>query len=103
MGKARSGQLTLENVHGGTFTLSNLGLFGIQQFRAIINPPESAVLAVGQVRRKPVVVDAEDNVEVRPVMSLTLSADHRVIDGVAAARFLSDITKAIETPDLLLL
>jgi pyruvate dehydrogenase E2 component (dihydrolipoamide acetyltransferase) len=101
--KARSGQLTLENVHGGTFTLSNLGMFGIQQFRAIINPPESAVLAVGQVRRKPVVVDAEDNVEVRPVMSLTLSADHRVIDGVAAARFLSDITKAIETPDLLLL
>lgn len=101
--KARSGQLSLENVHGGTFTLSNLGMFGIQQFRAIINPPESAVLAVGQVRRKPVVVDAEDNVEVRPVMSLTLSADHRVIDGVAAARFLSDITKAIETPDLLLL
>ncbi len=101
--KARSGQLSLEKVHGGTFTLSNLGMFGIQQFRAIINPPESAVLAVGQVRRKPVVVDAEDNVEVRPVMSLTLSADHRIIDGVAAARFLSDITKAIETPDLLLL
>lgn len=101
--KARSGQLTLENVHGGTFTLSNLGMFGIQHFRAIINPPESAILAVGQVRRQPVVIDAEDNVGVRPVMSLTLSADHRVIDGVAAARFLSDITKAAETPDLLLL
>lgn len=102
-GKARIGQLTLENVRGGTFTLTNLGMFGIKQFRAIINPPESAILAVGQVRRKPVVVDAEDNVEVRPVMSLTLSADHRVIDGVIAARFLSDITKAVETPDLLLL
>jgi pyruvate dehydrogenase E2 component (dihydrolipoamide acetyltransferase) len=101
--KARSGQLSLENVRGGTFTLSNLGMFGIKQFRAIINPPESAILAVGQVRREPVVVDQEDNVEVRPAMSLTLSADHRVIDGVAAARFLSDIVKAVEMPDLLLL
>lgn len=101
--KARSGKLTLENVHGGTFTISNLGMFGIQQFRAIINPPESAILAVGQVRRKPMVADADDNVEVRPLMNLTLSADHRVIDGVTAARFLSDIIKAIESPDLLLL
>lgn len=101
--KARSGQLSLEDVQGGTFTISNLGMYGIQNFRAIINPPESAILAVGQVRRKPVVVGDTDKVEIRPMMSLTLSADHRVIDGVVAARFLSDIAKAIENPDLLLL
>jgi pyruvate dehydrogenase E2 component (dihydrolipoamide acetyltransferase) len=100
--RARQGALTLEEVKGGTFTISNLGMFGINQFRAIINPPESAILAVGNVIRKPVVINDQDEVAVRPMMVMTLSADHRVIDGVTAARFLSDLVQAVESPDLLL-
>jgi pyruvate dehydrogenase E2 component (dihydrolipoamide acetyltransferase) len=100
--RARANRLSLQEVKDGTFTLSNLGMFGINQFRAIINPPESAILAVGKVVRKPVVLNDQDEVGVRPMMSMTLSADHRVIDGVVAARFLADLVQAIETPDLLL-
>ena len=100
--RARENKLKLEDVQGGTFTISNLGMFGIPHFRAVINPPESAILAVGSVVRKPVVVDAQDRIEVRPMLSLTLSADHRVIDGVVAARFLSDLVTGIESPSLLL-
>lgn len=101
--RARNNKLKLEDVQGGTFTISNLGMFGIRQFRAIINPPESAILAVGSVVRKPIVVDDEqDRVEVRPMMSLTLSADHRVVDGIVAARFLSDLVTGLESPSMLL-
>jgi len=100
--RARGNKLKLEDVQGGTFTISNLGMFGIPHFRAVINPPESAILAVGSVVRKPVVVDDQDRVEVRPMLSLTLSADHRVIDGVVAARFLSDLVAGLESPSLLL-
>jgi len=100
--RAREGKLTLADVQHGTFTISNLGMFGIRQFRAIINPPESAILAVGTVVRKPVVINDRDEVAVRPIMTLTLSADHRVIDGVVAAYFLNDLTLAIETPETLL-
>ena len=100
--RARENKLKLEDVQGGTFTISNLGMFGIRQFRAIINPPESAILAVGSVARKPVVIDEQDRVEVRPIMSLTLSADHRVIDGIVAARFLSDLVTGLESPSMLL-
>ncbi len=101
--RARSGTLALADVQGGTFTISNLGMFGIDQFRAIINPPESAILAVGRVKRKPVAIDERDEVAIRPMMAMTLSADHRVIDGVVAARFLADVVRVIESPDLLLL
>jgi pyruvate dehydrogenase E2 component (dihydrolipoamide acetyltransferase) len=100
--RAREGRLRLADVQHGTFTISNLGMFGIQQFRAIINPPESAILAVGKVIRKPVVINAQDEVAVRPIMALTLSADHRVIDGVVAARFLADVAQVIAAPDTLL-
>jgi len=100
--KARSGDLTREEIQGGTFTISNLGMYGIHSFTAIINPPQSAILAVGTITRKPVVVDDLDNVEVRPMMMLTLAADHRVIDGAVAASFLADLVKALETPELLL-
>jgi pyruvate dehydrogenase E2 component (dihydrolipoamide acetyltransferase) len=100
--RAREGRLALSDVQHGTFTISNLGMFGIRQFRAVINPPESAILAVGAVVRKPVVINDEDDVAVRPIMSLTLSADHRVIDGVVAARFLSDLVQGIESPESLL-
>jgi pyruvate dehydrogenase E2 component (dihydrolipoamide acetyltransferase) len=100
--RARENRLKLDDVQGGTFTISNLGMFGILQFRAVINPPESAILAIGSIVRKPVVVDENDHVEVRPMMSLTLSADHRVIDGIVAARFLSDLVAGLEAPSTLL-
>ena len=100
--RARENRLKLDDVQGGTFTISNLGMFGIRQFRAVINPPESAILAVGSVVRTPVVVDGQDHVEVRPMMSLTISADHRVIDGIVAARFLSDLVIGLESPAMLL-
>ncbi|MFC2053977.1 dihydrolipoamide acetyltransferase family protein [Chloroflexota bacterium] len=99
--RARDSSLTLDEVKGGTFTISNLGMFGINQFRAVINPPESALLAVGNVVRKPVVINDQDEIAVRPMMAATLSADHRVIDGVTAAKFMEDLVGAIETPDLL--
>jgi pyruvate dehydrogenase E2 component (dihydrolipoamide acetyltransferase) len=100
--RARENKLTLSDVQRGTFTVSNLGMFGIRQFRAVINPPESAILAVGAVVRKPVVVDEQDTIAVRPILSLTLAADHRVIDGVVAARFLADLVEGIEFPETLL-
>lgn len=100
--RARDSSLTLDEVKGATFTISNLGMFGINQFRAVINPPESALLAVGNVVRTPVVINEQDEIAVRPMMAMTLSADHRVIDGVTAAKFLADLVGAIETPDLLL-
>jgi pyruvate dehydrogenase E2 component (dihydrolipoamide acetyltransferase) len=100
--RARENKLKLDDVQGGTFTISNLGMFGIRQFRAVINPPESAILAVGSVVRTPVVVDDQDRVEVRPMMSLTISADHRVIDGIVAAHFLSDLVIGLESPSMLL-
>jgi pyruvate dehydrogenase E2 component (dihydrolipoamide acetyltransferase) len=100
--RAREGRLALSDVQHGTFTISNLGMFGIRQFRAVINPPESAILAVGAVVRKPVVINDKDEVAVRPILNITLSADHRVIDGVVAARFLSDLVQGIELPESLL-
>jgi pyruvate dehydrogenase E2 component (dihydrolipoamide acetyltransferase) len=77
-------------------------MFGIDQFRAIINPPESAILAVGQTVRKPVVINQSDEIGVKPFISATLSADHRVIDGVIAANFLKDLAEAIESPEILM-
>ena len=99
--RAREGRLTPAEVAGGTFTVSNLGPFGIEQFTAIINPPQAAILAVGATRPEPV-VDEEGQVVVRPVMRMTLSADHRVVDGATAARFLDDLRETLETPTLLL-
>jgi pyruvate dehydrogenase E2 component (dihydrolipoamide acetyltransferase) len=88
-----------EELSGGTFTISNLGMYGISEFTAIINPPESAILAVGQIDDKPVVRDGA--VVVRPIMKLTLSIDHRALDGAAAAIFLRDIKTMMENPYLL--
>ena len=99
--RAREGRLTPPDVAGGTFTVSNLGPFGIEQFTAIINPPQAAILAVGATRPEPV-VDEEGQVVVRPVMRMTLSADHRIVDGAIAARFLADLREALEAPALLL-
>jgi pyruvate dehydrogenase E2 component (dihydrolipoamide acetyltransferase) len=100
--QARDGALTAAEVSGGTFTISNLGMYGISSFTAIINPPQSAILAVGGLVRKPVVIDENDTVAVRPMMNLTLGADHRVVDGADAALFMVDLVKAMESPEFIL-
>ena len=99
--KAQAGRLTLDDITGGTFTLSNLGMFGIDLFQAIVNPPEGAILAVGTVRERPVVEDGL--VVARPTFFMTLSMDHRVTDGAHAARFLQDLKDALEAPYAVLL
>jgi pyruvate dehydrogenase E2 component (dihydrolipoyllysine-residue acetyltransferase) len=99
--RARTNHLRADDVRDGTFTISNLGMFGIDRFAAIINPPESGILAIGAVVRKPVVMD-QDHVVVRPIVTLTLSADHRVVDGALAARFLADVKSGLTNPALLL-
>ena len=94
--RARAGRLTREEITGGTFTVSNLGMFGLDRFDAIINPPQVAILAVGGMNER---VVARDGVPaVVPVMTLTLSADHRVIDGAVAAAFLASLRAELQTP-----
>ena len=97
--RARGRKLTPQEYTGATFTVSNLGMFDIVEFSAIINPPEAAILAVGAILQKPVVV--EGAVAVRRRMRLTLSGDHRVIDGATGARFLQDVKTMLEKPYLL--
>ena len=95
--RARSGRLTLEEISGGTFTLSNLGMYGIKQFDAIINPPQCAILAVGAA--EPRVVVAAGQPAVATVLTLSLSLDHRAIDGAVGARFLNELKRVIEQPE----
>lgn len=92
--KARNGKLNQEDTAGGTFTVSNLGMLGVESFTAIINPGESAILAVSATTLQPVVVGHE--IAVRPLMKITLSSDHRLIDGALAARFLNAIRSRLE-------
>lgn len=94
--KARTGKLLPDDYQGGTFTITNLGMYDIENFKAIINQPESAILAVGKIMKKPVVID--DQIVIRPMMNLTLSCDHRVIDGAQGARFLQRIKQILEEP-----
>jgi pyruvate dehydrogenase E2 component (dihydrolipoamide acetyltransferase) len=100
-GRARDRKLKPEEFTGSTFTTSNLGMFDVTEFTAIINPPESCILAVGAVRKVPVVV--EDRVTVGQRMSVTLSSDHRVVDGALAAQFLAEVRRLLENPVSLLL
>src|SRR5687768_1721896 len=100
-GRARERKLTPEEYTGGTFTISNLGMFGIDQFTVIINPPEAGILAVGGVESKPVVVDG--HVEVRQRMRVTMSCDHRAIDGATGAKFIQTLRRFIENPLALVL
>jgi pyruvate dehydrogenase E2 component (dihydrolipoamide acetyltransferase) len=93
---ARTGKLRPEEMSGGTFTVSNLGMFDVESFTAIINPPESAILAVGTITPTPAVVDGQ--VVVRDRVKVTLSSDHRVIDGAIAARFLQEVKRLLEEP-----
>ncbi|MBI2359822.1 MAG: 2-oxo acid dehydrogenase subunit E2, partial [Deltaproteobacteria bacterium] len=96
--KVQQKKLIPADYEGGTFTVSNLGMFGVESFSAIINPPQCAILAVGRVA--PRVVPRNGNVAVRSVMAMTLSADHRIVDGVIAARFLQAIKELLERPEL---
>lgn len=94
--RARSGRLRPADIEGGTFTISNLGMYGVDAFSAIITPPQAAILAVGRIADRAVAVNGE--VSVRPMMTITLSSDHRVVDGAQAAAFLNDLADALEQP-----
>jgi pyruvate dehydrogenase E2 component (dihydrolipoamide acetyltransferase) len=96
--KAQKKKLFPLDYDGGTFTVSNLGMFGVDNFVAIINPPQCAILAVGRVA--PRVVPDDEGVAVRPIMTMSLSADHRVVDGAIAARFLQEVKRLLENPVL---
>ena len=98
--RAREGQLTSPEVKNGTFTISNLGPFGIEEFYAIINPPQAAILALGAIRNEAIPMD-DGQIISRPIMQMTLSADHRVIDGAVAAHFIADLKAILEDPILL--
>ncbi len=98
--RARAGKLKPEEFSGGTFTISNLGMFGIDNFTAVLNPPEAAILAVGSTAEEPVVIDGD--VQVRARTRLTLTVDHRVLDGAMGAAFLRDLTDILTEPMRLL-
>ncbi len=98
--RARSNQLTPGELQGGTFTITNLGNFGIDAFTPIINPPESAILGVGRILKKPVVHN--DEIVIRSMLTLSLTFDHRVVDGAPAAQFLQTVSNYIQDPYLLL-
>lgn len=98
--KALEGRLTGEDMHGACGTLSNLGAFGVDEFQAIINPPESFILAIGRIAERPFAINGQ--LAARPTVRLVLTVDHRVADGVAGARFLSQVVEALESPIMLL-
>jgi pyruvate dehydrogenase E2 component (dihydrolipoamide acetyltransferase) len=98
--RARSAKLQQADLEGGTFTISNLGMFGVEHFIAVLNPPQVAILAVGAVEENPVVRDGE--LTARPLMSLTLTCDHRAVDGADAADFLRTVRSMLEEPGLAL-
>ena len=103
--KAREGRLTDADYHGGTFSVSSLGMFDLDDFVAIINPPESAILAVGKIAKTPVVVtdeEGEDAIVIKSMCALCLSYDHRIIDGAEAAKFLQKVKNYLQNPVLLI-
>jgi pyruvate dehydrogenase E2 component (dihydrolipoamide acetyltransferase) len=98
--RARSGKLQQADLEGGSFTISNLGMYGVEQFVAVLNPPQAAILAVGAATETPVARDSA--VEIRPLMTMTLTCDHRSIDGATAADFLRTVKTFLEEPGLAL-
>ena len=96
-GRARSGRLRPADISGGTFTISNLGMFEVDSFTAIISPPQVAILAVGAITERVIAVNSQP--VVRPMMSITLSSDHRVVDGARAAAFLRDVVRNLREPE----
>lgn len=103
--RAKEGHLKPEEYSGGTFSISNLGMFGIGNFTAIINPPEAAILSISSVRKTPVVIeeDGEDKIVIRPMMNIQLSVDHRLIDGLLASQFVEYMKELLENPLKILL
>jgi pyruvate dehydrogenase E2 component (dihydrolipoamide acetyltransferase) len=95
--RARAGKLKLEEFQGGTFSISNLGMYGIREFAAIINPPQATILAVGAARRQ-AVERADGGVAFASILTVTLSCDHRVVDGATGAELLGEIRRLIEDP-----
>jgi pyruvate dehydrogenase E2 component (dihydrolipoamide acetyltransferase) len=100
VGRARESRLTTQDLADGTFTISNLGMYGIEQFVAVLNPPQAAILAVGATVDTPVVRNGA--VEVRPTMTMTLTVDHRAVDGATGADFLRTVKQFLEEPALAL-
>lgn len=103
--KARAGKLAISEYTGGTFTISNLGMFGIENFTAIINPPEVGILSISSTKDEPVVVTAADGskeIAIKPMMNIQVSVDHRLIDGLLAAQFVTEIKTLLENPIRLL-
>jgi pyruvate dehydrogenase E2 component (dihydrolipoamide acetyltransferase) len=98
--RAQQGKLQQADLDGGTFTISNLGMYGVEQFIAVLNPPQAAILAVGASEERPVVRDGE--IVSRPMMTMTLTCDHRAIDGAVAAEFLQTVKDFLEEPGLTL-
>jgi pyruvate dehydrogenase E2 component (dihydrolipoamide acetyltransferase) len=96
MERARQKKLTPDDYAGGTFTVSNLGMHGVKSFTAIINPPQSGILAVGAIQKQLVVRD--ESMVIRPLMTITMSSDHRVIYGVLAAKFCQTVKRHLEDP-----
>ena len=94
--RARSGKSTVDDLSGGTFTITNLGMYEVEEFFPIINYPECAILGIGAIVKKPVVVD--DKIEIRPRITITLAFDHRLVDGAPAARFLQRVKHLIKDP-----
>ena len=99
--KARDGKITIEDLQGGTFTITNGGIYGSMLSTPILNPPQSAVLGMHNIIQRPIVVDG--NVEIRPIMYLALSYDHRIIDGKEAVSFLKIVKESLEQPKRLFL
>ncbi|XP_038839382.1 dihydrolipoyllysine-residue acetyltransferase component of pyruvate dehydrogenase complex, mitochondrial-like isoform X1 [Salvelinus namaycush] len=101
--KARDGKLQPHEFQGGTFTISNLGMFGVKNFSAIINPPQACILAVGGSEKRLLPADNEKGFDVASMMSVTLSCDHRVVDGAIGAQWLAEFRKFLEKPVTMLL
>jgi pyruvate dehydrogenase E2 component (dihydrolipoamide acetyltransferase) len=98
--RARDGKLQLADLEDGTFTISNLGMYGIEQFVAVLNPPQVAILAVGSIEDRPTAI--EGDLAIVPTLTMTLTCDHRAIDGSEGAEFLRDVKALVESPSLAL-
>jgi pyruvate dehydrogenase E2 component (dihydrolipoamide acetyltransferase) len=99
--KAKNNELSPEEISGGTFTITNLGMFGMESFTPIINQPESAILGVNTIIKTPIVIN--DEIVIKPMMTLSLTADHRIVDGSVAALFMKRLKESIENPNILFL
>ena len=97
--RAKENALSPEEFQGGGFSISNLGMYGIKSFSAIVNPPQGCIMAVGMSSKRPVVID--DKIEIRTMMDVTISCDHRVVDGAVGAQFLAAFKKYMEAPVLM--